>query len=258
MKNVYSRSFESAPPPQKHCVERGFTLAEILITLGIIGIVAALTIPTLIANYKNKVYITQTKKTYSTILNAFDKWKYDKGADDFSGIFDQNKTTQALAEEFFSYLKIIEICNQGKNGCMEQYIKYPKAKNNGQGKNGTVTTTRFYKAVLTDGSSIAILPYVGGDSNCGRIFTDKLTDSNGNWIPDGNGGYQTKETYSKQCGTMIIDANGLKGPNQLGADVYSFIITNKQIANWHTKIDSVLVDEELQYSNYEAGADFSN
>ena len=39
-----------------------FTLAEVLITLGIIGIVAALTMPALIANYKNKVFATQTKK----------------------------------------------------------------------------------------------------------------------------------------------------------------------------------------------------
>lgn len=40
---------------------KGFTLAEVLITLGIIGVVAAMTIPTLIANYKEKVYITGAK-----------------------------------------------------------------------------------------------------------------------------------------------------------------------------------------------------
>ena len=39
-------------------VRGGFTLAEVLITLGIIGIVAALTIPTLVANYQNKSWNT--------------------------------------------------------------------------------------------------------------------------------------------------------------------------------------------------------
>ncbi len=114
------------------------------------------------------------------------------------------------------------------------------------------------KAVLADGSIIAINPYIGGDIECGRIFTDKITDADGNWIPDGNGGYETKETYLKQCGIMIIDANGLKGPNQLGADTYSFIITNNKISNWHTKIESVLTDEELNYINYDAAGDFIN
>ncbi len=42
--------------------KKGFTLAEILITLGIIGIVAAMTIPTLISNYKKKEYSTKIKK----------------------------------------------------------------------------------------------------------------------------------------------------------------------------------------------------
>lgn len=71
------------------------------------------------------------------------------------------------------------------------------------------------------------------------------------------GGYETKETYSKQCGVLIIDANGLKGPNQLGADAYSFIITNKKIANWHTQIDSAIIDENLNYIDYSAGGDFN-
>lgn len=45
-----------------------FTLAEVLITLGIIGIVAALTIPTIVNNYKKKVTVTRLKRFY-TIMN---------------------------------------------------------------------------------------------------------------------------------------------------------------------------------------------
>ena len=35
----------------------GFTLSEVLITLGIVGIVAALTIPAIMKNYKNRLYV---------------------------------------------------------------------------------------------------------------------------------------------------------------------------------------------------------
>ncbi len=49
----------------------GFTLAEVLITLGIIGIVAAMTMPTLITKYKNKQAVSQLKKSYAIVSNAF-------------------------------------------------------------------------------------------------------------------------------------------------------------------------------------------
>lgn len=47
-----------------------FTLAEVLITMGIIGIVAALTIPALIANYQKQVTVDRLKKSFSVISNA--------------------------------------------------------------------------------------------------------------------------------------------------------------------------------------------
>ena len=48
-----------------------FTLAEVLITLGIIGVVAAMTLPSLVANYKEKQRVTQLKKSYSVLQQAF-------------------------------------------------------------------------------------------------------------------------------------------------------------------------------------------
>lgn len=48
--------------------KQAFTLAEVLITLGIIGVVAALTIPTLIANHKKQEVVTKLKKVY-TVMN---------------------------------------------------------------------------------------------------------------------------------------------------------------------------------------------
>ncbi|MBQ8458954.1 type II secretion system protein [bacterium] len=55
--------------------KKGFTLAEVLITLGIIGVVAALTIPSLVNNYHKKQYYTQFMKARSILENA--KRAYD-------------------------------------------------------------------------------------------------------------------------------------------------------------------------------------
>jgi prepilin-type N-terminal cleavage/methylation domain-containing protein len=50
--------------------KNGFTLAEVLITLGIIGVVSAMTIPTLIHKYKNDEYVAGMKKAYATLSQA--------------------------------------------------------------------------------------------------------------------------------------------------------------------------------------------
>lgn len=51
-------------------MKKGFTLAEVLITLGIIGVVAALTIPALIVNYQKKQTVTKLKKVYSALQQS--------------------------------------------------------------------------------------------------------------------------------------------------------------------------------------------
>ena len=233
-----------------------FTLAEVLITLGIIGVVAAMTIPGLVGKYKDKVMITQTKKTYATILSALDKLKYEMGASDYTGVFLQDKSVEENANLFFSKFKTLQICDRGKKGCTTSTFKYPSVKNDGKGKNASFNATYFYRGILPDGSVVGINPYVGGDAECGRIFNNKKTDADGNWISDGKGGYETVASYSKQCGTLMIDANGIKAPNQLGADVFFFIIGPKKISNYITKIDTVLTDESLQYTDYQVGGDF--
>ncbi len=52
-------------------MKKGFTLAEVLITLGIIGVVAALTLPSLIQNYKEQATVTRVKKFYSVFSQAY-------------------------------------------------------------------------------------------------------------------------------------------------------------------------------------------
>lgn len=54
-------------------MKNAFTLAETLVTLGIIGIVAAMTIPNMVANYKANILHTQLVKAYSILQQALQK-----------------------------------------------------------------------------------------------------------------------------------------------------------------------------------------
>lgn len=64
---------------KKRQIQKAFTLAEVLITLVIIGIVAALTIPTLISNYQERQTVTKLIKSFSVINNAYALAKIEYG-----------------------------------------------------------------------------------------------------------------------------------------------------------------------------------
>ena len=84
-----------------------FTLAEVLITLGIIGVVAAMTIPTLIANYQEKVTITRLKEAYSMLSQAY------------QFAVNENGSPVAMANYFKPYLRLSADC-VGKS---PEYVK---------------------------------------------------------------------------------------------------------------------------------------
>ena len=58
---------------------KGFTLAEVLITLVIIGVIASMTIPTLMNNTNKQEYVSRLKKTYSTLAQATNRIIADAG-----------------------------------------------------------------------------------------------------------------------------------------------------------------------------------
>lgn len=74
-------------------MKNGFTLAEVLITLGIIGIVAAMTMPAIVGKYKKVQTVAQLKKVYSSMLQSVEfsksqygdikNWNWSLGAADF-------------------------------------------------------------------------------------------------------------------------------------------------------------------------------
>lgn len=94
-----------------------FTLAEVLITLTIIGIVAALTMPSLIAKYQKKVTAVRVKKAYSDISQAikmseayngpFKDWDYANGANE------KENTLNLVNKYIIPYVKNLNYCDQG-------------------------------------------------------------------------------------------------------------------------------------------------
>ncbi len=83
--------------------KRGFTLAEVLITLGIIGVVAAMTIPTLIANYQKKQALSKIKQSYSLLAQAV---KLSEAFNGDTNYWNYNQTNYNLFEQYITpYLK---------------------------------------------------------------------------------------------------------------------------------------------------------
>lgn len=107
----------------------GFTLAEVLITLGIIGVVAAMTIPTLITSYKEKQTVSQLTKIYSMLASAYQMMTVEYGPVNTWGLNptntgmideDTGKTiydksgNDIIAERLRKYLRVSKICEAGK------------------------------------------------------------------------------------------------------------------------------------------------
>ena len=92
---------------------RAFTMAEVLITLGIIGVVAAMTLPSLITKNQNKALETGLKKNYSVILQAFDMYQAEHGERLKAEDVNIGCTSSCLKKIIMPYFKIIRDCGYG-------------------------------------------------------------------------------------------------------------------------------------------------
>ena len=109
-----------------HFKKAAFTLAEVLITLGIIGVVAAMTIPTLIANYQEKQIVSQLSKAFQTLSNAYQMMQIEYGpvstwslrntqvVDDDGNITYDRYSQNLVAERLKKYLRVEKECEVGK------------------------------------------------------------------------------------------------------------------------------------------------
>lgn len=98
-----------------------FTLAEVLVTLGIIGVVSALTLPTLIQNHNKKIITTRLKKFYSTINQAILLSEQDKNI----MRVDWRPSAFCSAGDKDNYSCTVKFFNE----YLKNYIKYTKIEN---------------------------------------------------------------------------------------------------------------------------------
>ncbi len=164
--------------------ENGFTLAETLITLGIIGIVAAMTLPTLIQKHQKQETSARLKKFYSTMQQAImmsEIYNSDMRYWDFdtTGYVDENGNKD--------HVKTSELCENFFNRYLKKYLKYYS----------------YEKGLNTS------------DENGNTIFkTNRII------FHDGTIAYLN----AGSCYDLIFDANGDKKPNKKGQDQFAFYI----------------------------------
>ena len=175
-------------------MKKGFTLAEVLITLAIIGVVAALTIPTVIANYQKKQFYTGFMKAYNVLQTAFNLSSVENGSPS-AWVWENNQAS--FMKYIGNFLKVQAICKDDADKCgvSEGAIdtKYLN-KTPGLGDYHTVLEALPFSLSLQDGSI---------------IFGTYL---------EIDGVHVTHIAY---------DVNGAKGPNIGGRDVFTFWISKQ-------------------------------
>ena len=168
-----------------------FTLAEVLLTLGIIGLVAAITIPALMQRYQKSQTITQLKSFYSDMQQCL-------------------KLSQIDNEEFANWTSDLLTRQSGKERNRYFYEKYlqPYLKGtifcDGLGSKNQCTPSKIYNLNGTE-------------------TTNLLTDNDVAFLSPQ--GYSVFFWVSGTAGSasMYIDTNGpKKGPNTVGKDVFAF------------------------------------
>lgn len=196
-----------------------FTLAEVLTTLGIIGIIAAMTIPTLMQNIQDQQFKTQWKAVYSEISNAYQQMANDNGGDIGSACVMSGPNSEfkisypCFAREFSKYIKLVTICDikdDWTNNCLYSTpnAKYLSGADTGSGMN-------WGEGIILANGAMITLDWFG---NSPFTYWDG-SKFIGACSPNGYYSY-TPSNFHCNYGDMTIDINGAKGPNQYGKDVY--------------------------------------
>ena len=208
--------------------KNAFTLAEVLITLGIIGIVAAITLPLLVQNYQKMVLKNQFKNAYSIAQNAY------KMAEAKLGFAPQC---------YYSYDWIGAPCIKYENGLCVEYGEAVNPTNQSSDcsvlREQLMKTYKVVKVCEKNAFSDGCIPaYKGLDT----VYMDKNPDageSDINSSLNGCSGFSETNIRNKTRvwnladGIIIIwysdrlfalDVNGMKSPNKWGYDIFSFMV----------------------------------
>ena len=168
-----------------------FTLAEVLITLGIIGVVAAMTMPSVIGHYKKQETISKLKKAYTSINQALKMSEIDNGEYEYWDEGFGLGAEQYLQKYWLPYFNVLKIC-KSYDECGYQSV-YPWTLLNGN-QSSLIFSNPNYRIpfITTDGILYSISIAKGEDD-------DYTTNSQ-----------------------IHIDINSSKGPNIYGKDIFVF------------------------------------
>ena len=172
-----------------------FTLAEVLITLGIIGVVASLTLPSVITKYQKKQTLTQVKKAYSTLGQIAQRAVADNGPilSTASERFTAEEYREIFNTYWLPYLKDIDIFPEGE--CIK--LNNDNCEYMNMDKRGFL-----YGEVLTNVDNGQIFFSTTDGMTYFIKIMDELPGYTRNWV--------------------FVDINGIKSPNRLGRDVFAF------------------------------------
>lgn len=196
----------------------GFTLAEVLVTLGLLGVLSAMTIPTLTYNYRSKLLETQFKNTYSDLkeIGSFLNNEYGDVGEHAATIGVAN-----WAKEIISHL------SGGR--------PYKENANSDPGENNIQTAIWN---MYSNATSKGLYSFRGFKSGKTSIFCD-----NGGIWTDSKGRIWTFNAESK---IICVDINGLASPNTYNIDIFAFIpMSASQVAQWVYEEDA---SESSQYT----------
>ena len=206
-----------------------FTLSETLITLAIIGIVAAMTTPALINKFKERVTVTKLKKFYSVLSQSYLYAVQEYGEVSTWGITgrDEGSTDEEvdsytaenavfIRDRLFENAKVLKKCNNSKkmSECgMPERIYYI----DGSSSDKAMTQTASLR--LADGGAVLVMACDEGDER---------------------GSGALSEVYA----LIYIDINGAKEPNTHSKDYFTFYLTNQNIIPEGTQDETRYVFEE--------------
>ena len=174
----------------------GFTLAEVLITLVIVGIISVMTVPTLIYKTSKQEFAAKLKKVYSTLSKATNKIIFEEGSP--KGWADTN---EKLYNTYKKYLQLSKDCGRGAS-C------FPDVK---------------YRYIKSTGSHRSFMDERGKDIN---LYSVKLSDGVAvlfGWTDEGQCVTSDGGSFNK-CASIMVDLNGDKGPNRYGLDYFQFVL----------------------------------